>query len=381
MKNLSLKYTYQSIISVLLVFLVISFVVLMNIKIDSRNIRNTIGILETEEIFKHIIKSENHNFFPELDNPIFTTTNISNLAFQLATSIKPTDARTFLGNELPGLRFFDTEIIVAGEGTNLTNLPYESSPPLEVLQNERKVAEELLKEEDNPQDNNPVPNPETKTVFIYQSHSWESFLPLLVGATKPNDAISSDERANVVGLGERLATNLKKKGIGVEHDKTNMTQELKNKGWDYQKAYAGSRAIVEAAANNNSQLNYFIDIHRDSAGKEVTTTSINGVNYARLFFIIGKENKNYLENIEVAKVLNDKLKAKYPGISRGVGLKTYSDGNGVYNQDISNNALLLEVGGVDNTLEELQRSIDAFSEVLAEHYWESNETEEVNGNG
>lgn len=353
----------------------------MNIKLDSRNIRSTIGILETEKIFMHIIKSENHNFFPELDNPIFTSATISNLAFQLVTTIKPTDARTFLGNELPGIKLFDTEIVVAGEGTDLTNLPLESSPPLEVLLNERKVAEELLKQDDNPQDNKPIPNPENKTVFIYQTHSWESFLPVLEGAKIPNDAVSSDERVNVVGLGERLATNLMKKGIGVEHDKTNMTQELKKKGWQYTKAYSESGEIVEAASTNNKDLNYFIDIHRDDARKKVTTKTINGVNYARLYFIIGKENKNYLENLELAKVLNNQLEKKYPGISRGVFLKTYSEGNGVYNQDISNNAMLLEVGGVDNTLDELERTIDVFSEVLAEHYWKSNEAKEVNGNG
>jgi len=43
--------------------------------------------------------------------------------------------------------------------------------------------------------------------------------------------------------------------------------------------------------------------------------------------------------------------------------------------------MLLEVRGVDNTLEELERTIDAFSDALAEHFWESSETKEVNGNG
>ncbi|WP_251551654.1 stage II sporulation protein P [Neobacillus muris] len=306
---------------------------------------------------------------------------MSNIALQLAVTIKPTDARTLLGNELPGLRLYDTEIVVAGEGTNLTNLPTESAPPLEVLLNERKVSEELLKQENVPQNNAAVTDPETKTVFIYHSHSWESFLPLLVGASIPNEAVSSDERANVVGLGDRLAADLMNKGIGVEHDKTNMTQELKKKGWTYTKAYAESREIVEAAAASNTKLNYFIDLHRDDTRKEITTKAINGVNYARLYFVVGKENKSYLENLELAKELNEKLEKSYPGISRGVFLKTFKDGNGVYNQDISNNAMLLEVGGVDNTLEELQRTIDVFSEVLAEQYWEFYEAKEVNGNG
>jgi len=220
-----------------------------------------------------------------------------------------------------------------------------------------------------------------KTIFIYHTHSWESYLPLLQNAKQPNDAISSDERVNVVGLGQRLANNLIIKGIGVEHDKTNMTQKLKQKGWKTTKAYTESREIVEAAVNNNKGLKYFIDIHRDSARKNITTKTINGVNYGRLYFIVGKENKNYIENLELAKALNEKLEKKYPGISRGVFLKTYSEGNGVYNQDISNKAMCVEIGGIDNNLDELDRTVDAFSDILADYYWDSRESIELNGNG
>jgi stage II sporulation protein P len=378
--NFSLKYIYQFILLVLFMFLIISIVVLMDIKISSLNINNSLEILNIEKLFVQFFKSENHSFFPDMDEPVFTSSKVSNLAFQLATTIKPTDARTFLGNELPGLSQYDTKVVVAGEGTDLTNLPNESSPPTEVLLNEREVAEELLNQIPSTDDNKPINNPEYKTVFIYHTHSWEAYLPLLKNAIQPNDAISSDERVNVVGLGQRLADDLMRNGIGVEHDKTNMTQELKKKGWESTKAYTESRGIVEAAAVNNKSLKYFIDIHRDSARTNITTKTINGVNYARLYFVIGKENNNYLENLELAKTLNEMLEKKHPGISRGVFLKTYSDGNGVYNQDISNKAMLLEIGGVDNNLDELYRTVDAFSDVLADYYWTSNESKEVNAN-
>ena len=58
-----------------------------------------------------------------------------------------------------------------------------------------------------------------------------------------------------------------------------------------------------------------------------------------------------------------------------------SEGNGVYNQDVSNKAMLIEIGGVDNDLNELYRSVDAFTEVFSEYYWELSEAKEVNGNG
>ncbi|WP_157075962.1 stage II sporulation protein P [Neobacillus fumarioli] len=44
------------------------------------------------------------------------------------------------------------------------------------------------------------------------------------------------------------------------------------------------------------------------------------------------------------KKLNSELETKYPCISRVVFLKTYSVGNGIYNQDISNKAMLEEIG-------------------------------------
>ncbi|MBS4214760.1 stage II sporulation protein P [Neobacillus rhizophilus] len=380
LKLFPLKFIYRSVLVVLLMFFTISLVVVLHVNITSLKMSNSIGILNGEKLFVQFFKAENHSFFLKVNTPVFTIPKITDVAFQIATTIKPTDIRTYLGNEIPGLRMHETEIVVAGEGTNLRNLPKESAPPNKALLKEREASEEKLKENQRTDDGQ-LQNPENKTVFIYQSHSWESFLPVLKDAKTPDDAISSDERVNVIGLGNRLAQDLMSKGIGVEQDKTNMTQELLKKGWESTKAYVESREIVEAAAANNNQFKYFIDIHRDSLGKETTTKTINGKSYARLYFVVGKENKNYLENLEVAKALNGELEKKYPGISRGVFLKTYKDGNGVYNQDLSNKAMLLEVGGVDNNLNELHNTIDVFAEILADYYWKTNGSNEVNANG
>lgn len=361
----------------MLIFCLIGILITMKVTIDSYSIQRTIGTLNTDQLFVYFLQSENRYFYPDEENPHMTTSNLSTLAIQLATSIKPTDARTFLGNELPGMRLYDTEIVVAGEGTDLSNIPYESPPPTEVLLKERKVAEEKLAGRTT-QDEKQVINPEKKSVFIYQSHSWESFLPVLEDAKQPNDAISSDERVNVIGLGARLAKNLMIEGIGVEHDKTNMTQELHSKGWSSTQAYTLSGSIVDKAATaQENDFEYYLDLHRDSARRGITTKTINGKSYARLYFVVGKENEHYQENLDFAKKIHEKLEEKYPGISRGVFLKSKSEGNGVYNQDVSNKAMLLEIGGVDNQLDELERTVDAFSEVLANHIRSEQKVKEV----
>ena len=386
MKKSKKSPTYLAfpIFALLSIYFIVGLITITNLKIDSIVVQKTITNLDSKDIFAHFLRAENHYFYPKEKDELFTLSNTSNMAIQLATNIKPSDARTFLGNELPGLRLYDTEIIIAGEGTDLTTLPHESSPPTEVLLKERKVAEDKLKQIENNSPKNDIQvSPANKnTVYIYQTHSWESFLPLLEDAKIPDEAISNDERANVIGLGQRMSQNLINKGIGAVHDTTNMTKTLNEKGMRSTKAYAVSGDLVEAAVSNKeNELTYFIDIHRDSARKNLTTKKINGKDYARLYFVVGKEHDQYLENLNTAKELHKRLEARYPGISRGVFLKTKSEGNGVYNQDVSNKAMLVEIGGVDNDLNELYRSVDAFTEVFSEYYWESSEAKEVNGNG
>lgn len=55
----------------------------------------------------------------------------------MATNIRFNDVRSFVGKELPGFGKYDTEIVIAGEGTNYSNLPIESSVPLEEVVKER----------------------------------------------------------------------------------------------------------------------------------------------------------------------------------------------------------------------------------------------------
>ncbi|MGP1909937.1 stage II sporulation protein P [Metabacillus sp. JX24] len=382
-KNPTTLFISGTLVTVFATFLLISIIVNLNIKYQSEHIQKVLEGINSEDLFTHFLRAENHYFYQpdQNENDLFSLGNISKITFQLLTNVVPEDARTYLGRELPGLSLYDTEIAIAGEGTTMATLPEESSPPLEVLLKERELVEENLKNSNDifiPNDNKA---PKDKKVFVYQTHSWESFLPLLKNAKVPNDAISNDKRANVIALGARLSNNLIQQGIGVSHDQTNMTEELNDRKWSDTKSYGLSGEIIQASAASNQNLEYYIDIHRDSVRRPKTTKTIKGKNYARLFFVIGKGNPNYQQNQQFAEKLHNDIESKYPGLSRGVFLKPKSTGNGVYNQTVSNRAILLEVGGVDNTLEELQRSIDVFSEVFGDNYWQEQKANEVIGDG
>ena len=118
------------------------------------------------------------------------------------------DPRSLLGRELPGFSIFDNEILVAGEGTNYTNMPYESSPPLDVLNEERDASLQNLDEIEEPEKKyKDQPTQHTtngrKVVEIYHSHNRESYLPYLKGVTNPNLAYHSE--INITKLGARIA--------------------------------------------------------------------------------------------------------------------------------------------------------------------------------
>ncbi|KAB2334782.1 stage II sporulation protein P [Cytobacillus depressus] len=368
-----LIYLYGWLFSILFFFIVAGIVAFNSSAFTSEHMNSLLKDIKADQLFVHLFQAENH-YFPQEGGNHFP--NISEMAFRLATNIKPTDIRTFLGRELPGYSIFETGIEIAGEGTDYTNLPFESAPPIDFLLKEKEIVSENLPSEDPK--NTPSPFDGKKSVLIYHTHSWESFSPLLKGVTHPDEAVSSNERVNVIAVGKKLSEELALKGIGVEHDTTNMATLLNQKNWTYNESYLLSREVAQTAMASNKDLKFMIDIHRDSQGHELTTKDINGKKYARMFFVVGKEHKNYQKNLQLATELHHSLEAKFPGISRGVFKKGKSEGNGIYNQDLSDRSILIEFGGVENDLTELYNSIDVFAEIFNEHYWKA---EMVNGKG
>ena len=343
-----------------------------NMKINIFQYQDNIGIANSKTItnaFLFMVGDELPQFKGflerELDIP-----SISNLAFEAITGIRTNNISTLLLNEIPGFNSSNTEIYIAGEGSDYSNLPQESPPPDfdELLKRENPNINKEDEQKSEESDNKVSITSKDPYVFIYHSHSWEGYLPLMNEDVKPSDSSSTDNKENVVFVGSMLSENLEKYGITTLHENSNIAQALKDKGWDYTDAYTFSRELVKTASSQSKSISYYIDIHRDSARKESTTSTINGKKFARLYFVVGQEHESYKENLMFAKEMHEKFEERYPGLSKGVYLKTRAEGNGVYNQDISNRSILVEVGGIDNDKSELSNTIDAFSEVFKELY-------------
>jgi stage II sporulation protein P len=209
-------------------------------------------------------------------------------------------------------------------------------------------------------------NDQEPLVLIYQTHNQESFSSE-TNTQEPDKAWH--ETQNITLVGDRLSKALKERNINSVHDKSDVMESTNQRGLTFVQSYEVSRDVIKEAIKNNSSIKMAFDIHRDSKIRKHTTINLRGKDFAKICFVISSSSENYEENKEFAHHLHSKIEELYPGLSRGVLVKSSSNKKeqSTYNQDLLNNSLLLEVGGVENTLEEEYRTVDVFAEVVADY--------------
>lgn len=190
-------------------------------------------------------------------------------------------------------------------------------------------------------------------VYIYNTHDTEKYtLPF----TSDYSIIP-----DVTLISKMLKEYLKSYNIDSYIETSKTKDYLKKNKLKYSDSYEASRYYLEKNLNKNYKL--IIDIHRDSLRHKYTLYEKDNKKYARILFIIGSSNKNYKKNKEVAENLNNRLNSKYKGISRGVTIREDT----TYNQDLNERIILVKIGGIDNTLEELNNTIEVFSKVINDY--------------
>lgn len=194
------------------------------------------------------------------------------------------------------------------------------------------------------------------TIYIYNTHQLEEY------------STSNVESYNVVPNVMMASYILREKLYDLGHvslvEENDVHNFLITNNWNYASSYKVTRLLMEDAREKNPSLKFFIDLHRDSVNRKISTTTINGKNYAKMMFLLGLENENYKANLEVIEAIDNLLKEKYPTISRGIYKKEGKGVNGVYNQDFDKYTILVEMGGEENTIDEVLNSINVLAEVL-----------------
>lgn len=328
-------------------------------------------------LFGDMLEMEMPAFHSSLESESFTGKEVSSFLMRTLTGINPNDPGGLLAAELPGMRS-DSFLIRKGVGTDTNAGPQDHLPlndPLKGLQEDEEAPVSDGNDEDRQAApiEKPADKPGTekpKVAFIYHSHNRESWYPEM--DKDKNDANSTTK--NITLVGKRLAEQLESNGVGAMHSDTDYPTAIKGYRWEL--SYKYSKKTVQEALASSRDLKYIFDIHRDSQKRKYTTVDIDGKSYAQVYFIIGHKNPNWEENEAFATKIHDALEKKYPGISRGIWGKTAATGNAEYNQSLASESVLVEIGGVENTLEESYRTADALAEAISSIYWEA---EKVSG--
>lgn len=195
-------------------------------------------------------------------------------------------------------------------------------------------------------------------IYIYNTHQTEEYTP----STFVEYSVMPTVQMNNYILEEKFEQN----GYSTIVEEQNIKTVLNEHKWNYAGSYNASRIFLEQAKKNYPTLKYFIDVHRDSLKKEATTIELNNKSYAKILFIIGLENPNYEQNLSFTEKINNQLNEKYPGLSKGIYKKEGTGVNGVYNQDFSPYTILVEMGGPENTVDEVLNTSLAFSDCFLE---------------
>ena len=191
-------------------------------------------------------------------------------------------------------------------------------------------------------------------VYIYNTHDTESYsLPAVNDySVTPNVKIAS----------YILKDYLNDYGIESTVESKPINDYLKKHNLNYNYSYQASREyLLEELKKYDYKI--LIDLHRDSASIKSTLYENNNKRYARIMFVLGKDYNTYKDNEEVLNDLNNRINKEYKGLSRGIYVRKTSK----FNQDINSRSLLIEVGGVDNTLEEINNTLEVLAKILFEY--------------
>ncbi|MCY6371834.1 stage II sporulation protein P [Clostridium ganghwense] len=227
------------------------------------------------------------------------------------------------------------------------------------------LAEDQVFEEKNQVGNNTnikttVYNPKLKKelsskpeILIYHTHTCESY--------KPNGINTMDKTQNVCAVGEELKKELEEKyGISVVHDTTVHDAAA------YAKSYDRSGVTLDKYMKKYGDFKLIIDLHRDSVeNKKAVTANINNENVARFMFVMARKNPHFNKNMQIVNKMINISNKLYPSLCKGTFYYNY--GRKFFNQAVSNNAVLLEVGSHINTIDEAKASSKYLARIIAEY--------------
>jgi len=188
-------------------------------------------------------------------------------------------------------------------------------------------------------------------ILIVHTHTTESYTDSgKVKYTTTDNDRSTDDAKNMIAVGRALAEVLNSNGIKTIHDTTVHDYPA------YNGSYNRSKATVQSNLKKYPSIKIVLDLHRDGIVRDDGTKvkvacDINGSKASQCMFVVGTDvllsHDNWRENMKLACKLQETANNLYPGFMRPINLREQR-----FNQQLSEGALIIEVGSNGNTLEE-----------------------------
>lgn len=206
-------------------------------------------------------------------------------------------------------------------------------------------------------DPNPTPLTNPPRVYIYNTHQLENYSMenLEVYNITPNVMMTS----------YLLREKLNNHQIPTLVEEANFKEYMNQNTWVSKDQYKVSRYFLTETLKKYQKMDLIIDLHRDAIKKEASTKVIGDKSYAKVLFVVGTAYEGYQDNLALANLIHQKINEQYPGLSRGVITKEGTGVNGVYNQDVGKNMLLIECGGYENTIDEVASTTDVLASIIS----------------
>lgn len=200
---------------------------------------------------------------------------------------------------------------------------------------------------------------EKPRVYIYNSHQGETYSKEYLE--------EYNITPNVLMASQMLSEKLNDLGVNTIVEENNILEYMANNALDHSGSYIASRYFLENTMNKYNSIELYIDLHRDAISHDAAYVNINGKDCAKILFVIGLEYDTYYNNLSIVEKINNIINSKYPNLSRGIMKKRGYGVNGVYNQDLSSNVILIEIGGHENNIDEVNNTLELVANAIKEY--------------
>lgn len=213
-----------------------------------------------------------------------------------------------------------------------------------------------------------APASEGPQILILHTHATEAYTMADGDNYQESDPTrTTDERFNVIRVGEEMKAVFEELGLNVVHDKT--TYDYPGYSGSYARSLAGAQAYLERYPT----IQVVLDVHRDAIiDRKGTvydrTASIDGEETAQVMLVVGSsesglKHPHWRRNYSVALRLQAALLEEDRSLPRPINLRAQR-----FNQHLRAGCALVEVGTSGNTLRQAIRGARRFAAAAGRVY-------------